>query len=894
MDAERWQKLQDLFMAAHAVQGEQRERLLADHARIDPVLVEEARLLLAADARAGVMDVLGPRLASVASVLQDDRPGRIGAYHVVSELGRGGMGVVYLADRADGEFQQRVAIKLIGTSDADDPLHQRFLAERQILAGLIHPNIARLLDGGLTADGRPYLVMEYVEGLPITTYCDQQRLDLRGRLRLFGDVCAAVQHAHQNLVIHRDLKPSNILVSSDGRVHLLDFGIAKLIDPTASASPAPVTRVESRMMTPEYASPEQVRGESLGTTSDIYSLGVLLYELLCGCAPYQLTTRSPLEVATAVCEQDPLPPSVRATQGYRLEQGREEAEAAASSRGTSADRLPRLLEGDLDGIVLMAMRKEPARRYASADMLRQDIDRHLAGLPVLAHRGSRRYRVGKFLRRHRAEAIAATLVLAALVTGLSAAVVQGRRASRERDRAEQALAESTGVTNFLLELFQTGDPGETPPARLTALDLLQRGAQRADELSGQPLVRARLLDVVGQMSLHLGRLDEAQRRLEQAVALRRAAPGNTPADLAGSLIHLARVHRTRNEYERARALVNEALDLRRQALPADHPDTAEALYELGWLTFGTEQERLYRQALTLLAERPSTAARRVTLLQALSTNLRRQGRLAEAIAADKDALSVAERSFGPDHHTTGYAMIHLADHVADIEQDHAAAERLYRRGLEVMTRHFGDDSTRLLHGLNSLARLLGSRGDDEAEIHYRRALGISQSATGPEHPRVADQLAKLAGELARQGRLSEAETLVRQSLDLSIRTLGPRHQLVTTSRMPLLAEILDRQRRHREADETYRLAFEQVQRPSNVLVGQMERDYGLMLLRRGDHASAESHLLQSLSLLEQAYQGSAHPNVHETKRALMDLYRLRGKPDFVERYRVPPGRFIAY
>jgi serine/threonine-protein kinase len=892
MDAERWQQLQDLFMAAHAVQGEARERLLSDRARTDPVLVEEARSLLAADSRTGVMDVLGAQLASLASVLEEDRPGRIGAYNVVGEIGRGGMGVVYLADRADGEFQQRVAIKLIGTSDADDPLHQRFLAERQILAGLIHPNIARLLDGGLTADGRPYLVMEYVEGLPITSYCDDRRLDLRARLRLFGDVCAAVQHAHQNLVIHRDLKPSNILVSSDGRVHLLDFGIAKLIDSAAAVSRPPLTRLESRMMTPEYASPEQVRGESLGTTSDIYSLGVLLYELLCGRAPYRLTTRSPLEVATAVCEQDPLPPSVRASRGHDSAD-QQAAEAAASSRGTSVDGLTRLLDGDLDGIVLMAMRKEPARRYASADMLRQDIDRYLAGLPVLAHRGSRRYRAWKFLRRHRVEAAAAAVVLAALVTGLSVAVVQGRRASRERDRAEQALAESTVVTNFLMELFQTGDPGETPLAQLTALDLLRRGAERADELSSQPLVRARLLDVVGQMSFQLGRLDEAQRRLEQAVALRRA-PGNTPVDLASSLIHLARVHRTRNEYERARALVNEALDLRRRALPADHPDTAEALYELGWLTFGTEQERFYRQALTLFSDRPSTAARRVTLLQALSTNLRRQGRLAEAIAADKDALGVAERSFGPDHHLTGYALIHLADHVADIEQDQVTAERLYRRGLEVMTPHFGDNSTRLLHGLNSLARLLGGRGDNEAEVHYRRALAISQSATGLEHPRVADQLAKLAGEVARQGRLAEAETLVRQSLDLSIRTLGPRHQLIPTSRMPLLAEILDRQRRHREADETYRLAFEQVQRPSNVLVGQMERDYGLMLLRRGDHAGAESHLLTSLSLLEQAYQGSAHPNVHETKRALMDLYRRWGKPESIERHRVPPGRFIAY
>ena len=244
--------------------------------------------------------------------------------------------------------------------------------------------------------------MEYVDGLPITTYCDdQQRLDIRARLRLFVDVCAAVQHAHQNLVIHRDLKPSNILVSTDGRVHLLDFGIAKLIDRPAAA-PTPLTRIESRMMTPEYASPEQVRGETLGTASDIYSLGVLLYELLCGCAPYRLATRSPVEVATPSASR--IRASKRASRTSRAGEDAGGPEAGARLRGTSVERLARLLEGDLDGIVLMAMRKEPARRYASADMLRQDVERHLAGLPVLAHRGGRRYRLEKFLRRHRVEA----------------------------------------------------------------------------------------------------------------------------------------------------------------------------------------------------------------------------------------------------------------------------------------------------------------------------------------------------------------------------------------------------------------------------------------------------------------------------------------------------------
>jgi tetratricopeptide (TPR) repeat protein len=283
----------------------------------------------------------------------------------------------------------------------------------------------------------------------------------------------------------------------------------------------------------------------------------------------------------------------------------------------------------------------------------------------------------------------------------------------------------------------------------------------------------------------------------------------------------------------------------------------------------------------------------VTVLQALSTNLRRQGRFAEAVAADRDALRVAEQTFGPEHHATGYAMIHLGDHVSGVEQDFAEAERLYRRGLELMARHFGDDSIRLIHGLNSLAALLGSRGDTAAEQLYRRALTIRQSATGPEHPQVAEQLQKLAGELARQGRAQEAEALARQALAVTVRTLGARHPAITNDRLPLLAEVLDRQGRYEEADQTYGAAIEQTPM-QGVVPGQLRRAYGLMLLRRGDHTRAEQQLLQSLALLEKAYAGHDHPNVQETRRALMQLYQQWGKPALAERYRAPPGRFVPY
>ena len=883
MDTQRWRQMQDLFAEASALHGDARERFLREHEQADAEVVEQVRSLLAADSQTGILDAPVFRVRSVAKLVNDAVPDRIGPYRIVREIGRGGMGVVYHAERADGQFHQRVAIKLIGTPDADDPLHKRFLDERQILAGLVHPHIARLLDGGILDDGRPYLVMEYVDGLPITTFCDRNRLDVRARLRLFVDVCAAVQHAHQNLVVHRDLKPSNILVSNDGRVHLLDFGIAKLMNPALSRAQSPVTQQETRALTPEYASPEQIRGDTLTTASDTYSLGVLLYELLSGRQPYRLTTGSPHEVATAVCEQDPERPSTRAADNPHGE---------AEARSTTPDRLVRQLSGDLDSIVLMAMRKEPQRRYASADMLRQDIERHLSGLQVDAHRGSTRYRIGKFVRRHRVETAAASIVLVALVTGLTVAIGQSRRASRERDRAEQALIESEGVTNFLLDLFRTGDPGDPPPAELSAIDLLRRGALRANDLANQPVAHARLLDVIGQMSLHLGRWEEAERRLEQAVAIRRST-ADAELDLASSLIHLGWVYRARGDNVRARPLAEEALTIRQRVLPANHADVGEALYELGRLSGGLPQERLYREALAILPDSGALAERRVTTLLALSTNLRRQGRLEEALSGGREALRAAQRVYGPDHYVAGDAMVHLGDHVYHIEHDTAAAEQLYRNGLLLLTQRFGENSIRLVHGLNSLATLLGERGDASAEQLLRRALAIRQSATGPEHPGVAEQNHRLAAELARQGNTREAEALAQQALEVSKRTLGETHPVIAQARMPLFAEVYDRAGRYQDADRIYLAALSQSY-PTGVVAGEMRRIYGRMLLRRGEFSRAEEQLLKSFELLKEVYRGTTHPNVQESSRALMELYQKWGKADLVEKYRVPGGRYVPY
>src|SRR5688572_20503777 len=590
MDGDRWIRLQQLFAELREAAPDERIRWLSQVAREDDALAANLRSLLDADSTSGPMDSLAEHLTPVSTWLAGTArvPDRIGAYRVIRELGRGGMGEVYLAERADGHLEQRVAIKLIDESRDDDPQHRRFLAERQILADLVHPNIARLLDGGVVDDGRPYLVMEYVDGQPITDWCDQRRLSLRSRLALFCDVCAAVQHAHQKLVIHRDIKPSNILVAGDGRVHLLDFGIAELIAPADRLPDA--SQEEPGAMTPEYASPEQVRGDPLTTATDVYSLGVLLYVLVTGRRPYVLTRGLLADMADVICNHVPEAPSLRAARG----------DVDATSRGTSAGQLARAMHGDMDGIVAMALQKNPGDRYASADALREDIERHLARHPVVAHRGGLRYRALKFAHRHRIAVTATGLMFSGLVVMLSAAVVQGRRANRERIRAEQALAQSEGIAGFMLELFRSGGADDTASAEgLTAIDILRRGAARANALSDQPLVQARLLDVVGQMSLHLGQLDDAQRHLEQAVSIRRQAGAVARPELPASLIHLAWVYRARNEREQARTLVAEALGIREATLGTRHPDVAEALYELvGLLAEQSRSDCIVRRCLS--------------------------------------------------------------------------------------------------------------------------------------------------------------------------------------------------------------------------------------------------------------------------------------------------------
>jgi serine/threonine protein kinase len=506
MEPERWQQIKQIVNACLELEPDARERHIITVCASDATLAAEVKSMLASYAEVG--DFL-------AEPVWDSGPGelltgsRIGSYQLCEPIAEGGMGAVYRAVRSS-DFEKQVAIKLVKRGMDTNFILRRFRHERQILAGLDHPNIARLLDGGATGDDRPYLVMEYIEGTPITEYAEQHKLDIAARLEMFRTVCTAVQFAHQNLVVHRDLKPNYILVTSDGFPKLLDFGIAKLLEPDVDT-----TTTSLRLMTPECASPEQVRGEPVTTATDIYSLGVLLYSLLTGESPYQFTTRTPQEIARVVCETEPLKPSAI-----------------------------RPLPEDLDNIVLKAMHKDPARRYVSAEQLSEDIRRYLTGLPVIARKDTFRYRASKFVRRHKAASIAATLIAISLLAGMAATLWQAHIAGSERARAERRFNDVRELANSLL--FDLNDaiqplPGSTPVRKLLVDRALKYLNRLSQEAGGDPRLQEELAvayqrvgDVQGgvrnaNLGDSTGALSSYRKSLEMFEAIAAAQYGNLDA-----------------------------------------------------------------------------------------------------------------------------------------------------------------------------------------------------------------------------------------------------------------------------------------------------------------------------------------------------------------------------
>lgn len=544
MTPEKWEEAKEVFQSALALSGDRRTNFIAEACRDDGEMRAEVESLISAFDRAGAFieaPAVEDAMKLLDNVASDSVTGqRIGSYEIVKQLGRGGMGTVYLAVRADEQYEKKVAIKLVKRGLDSDFIIKRFLGERQILASLEHPNIARLIDGSRTQDGSPYLVMEYVDGVPLDLYCDQHKLSLTERLKLFRTVCSAVQYAHQHLVIHRDLKPSNILVTEEGTTKLLDFGIAKILSPEAAAQPLDRTATVMRLMTPDYASPEQVRGESITTSSDVYALGVLLYKLLTGHHPYRFDTPLPQEIERVVCEQNPQKPSTAIS---RLEESTASdgvttttltPEMVSEARDCRPEKLRRMLGGDLDNIVLMALRKEPQRRYATVEQFAEDIRYHLEGRPVIARKDTFGYRSAKFIKRHKIGALAASLIVVSLLSGIFMTVREERKAQRRFNQVRKL------ANSVIFEFHDSIEnlPGSTPARELLvkrALEYLDSLAQEAgDDPSLQRELSAayvRVGNVQGNPNnANLGDSAGAMQSYRKALAITERLLASQPAD----------------------------------------------------------------------------------------------------------------------------------------------------------------------------------------------------------------------------------------------------------------------------------------------------------------------------------------------------------------------------
>ena len=851
MTPDRWQQVKAVLSDALEREAAARTAFLDDACQGDEELRREVESLLASEAEIG--DFIETPVFRIHGDTQPLAVGqRVGAYRIVRELGRGGMGSVYLAERADEEFEQRVALKVVRRGMDTDEIVRRFRSERQILAHLDHPNIAKLFDGGTTEDGRPYFVMEHVEGQPIDQYCDDRKLSVRERLELFRRVCSAVHFAHQNLIVHRDLKPGNILVTEDGVPKLLDFGIAKLLDPGQEAFA--LTRAEVRPMTPEYASPEQVRGEAITTASDVYALGVLLYVLLTGHPPYRRARRDPESLAQEICEKDPPRPSsvIRQAGEARRPDGTAvelTPESVSRVREGDARLLKKRLAGDLDNIVLMAMSKDPKRRYASVDQLSNDIERHLEGWPVVARKDTLGYRARKFVGRHKAGVALAALFLLLIVGFSIAATILWQRAVREERRAK-------AVSQFLEDIFTVSNPDKSRGETITAREILDEGAKQINQsLADEPGVRADVSETVGRVYRNLGFAKQARPLLEEALRLRLEEYGSDDLRVASTRINLANVLRELDDNDAAERMIREALDIQRSHGATQSLEYASGLTNLGALLRARgkfdEAEQHLKEGLDIKRKLPDADPSDIAgSLNSLGSLYQDQGDLGKAREHFEEALEIRQEiAQGQPDPDMAYSLNNLGTLLQDLG-DLEGAEKYLREAVEMRRKIFGERDPRVAVSLSNLGTVRQLRGDAaEAERHFREALSIADEHLRKDHSYRAVYLRNLASALVTLGKPTEGEALAREAL----------------------AIFRDK--------------------PYSWRIPDTEGVLGSCLAAQGRFEEAEPLLTGSYLALSKD-EGGGGQKVPEALKRIVDLYTAWGKPEQAAAYRakLPPNR----
>jgi serine/threonine protein kinase/tetratricopeptide (TPR) repeat protein len=860
----------------------ERSAQLAAQCADDPELRTAIESLISRDLRREdpLLDAVG---AAAELLLEDHRDRligtRVGAYRIVSILGHGGMSTVYRGERDDSQYQHTVAIKVLQHAALHPRLRSRLHSERHILATLDHPSIARLIDSGELDDATPYLVMEYVDGESIDSYCDSRTLFIRERLELFIEVCAAVHYAHRNLVVHRDIKASNILVSGEGAPKLLDFGVAKLLAPESLSHTLPVTRLQERILTPENAAPEQVLGRPITTATDIYALGVLLYQLLSGRSPYRLLSYSQLQLERAICMDDPARPSQMVVSKLRGETDTDRSRIS-DRRGLSPQRLQARLSGDLDAIVAMAMRKEPDRRYPSVEALADDLRRHLQGEPVRARQGDWRYNAGKFVRRHLFAAFVTTAMFVGLVLIAGVTLWQNHRIGLARDATAQERDRAQQVSSFLVDVFSQADPYNAQGKQPTAKDLLDSGADKISaNVNLQPEVRAQLLESIALAYRHQGQTERAIKLFEKAVAIRREARPMNNRNLAAALSNLARALADGGFFVSAEGYLQEAIEL----MQADDPDSQEAadiLVQFGHFALNAKSDPararvLFSEALGIYRSLPGDQHLSIAAtLSALSTTAVWSGDFLVGEQYQRDALAIFRATVSRNHPDHAIALANLG-YILTQRGKYREAEQSLDEALEIERNVFGPDDVSVASVERDLGILYGREGDlrrarDSTEDAVRIAtkrLGASSYMRGY----FLDSLARLKL-LANDVNGAQADAL--EALHIYDTALAKRHLYVASARY-VLGEVLMRKRLLTEAEAQLRTAVDidaALAGADNWQTARSQASLAWILMQDGKDAEGEPMLVAAQSRL-QSTLGAQHPDTQQATSRLVQYYQ---------------------
>ncbi|MGE3166129.1 MAG: tetratricopeptide repeat protein [Planctomycetota bacterium] len=860
MDPVRWERAQALFHRVAELPLAERESWLAAHEPRDPELLVCVRQMLAADARPctlldqGVAHLADSVLARTGT-LPAGVPSVLGPYRLLRVLGEGGMGVVYLAERAD--LGSRAAIKILRDGWLSPARRERFAAEQRTLARLNHPSIAQLHDAESTPDGTSWFVMEYVEGQPLTEYCRRHETSLEGRLELVRSVGEAVQYAHAQAVIHRDLKPSNILVTADGTVKLLDFGIAKHLEGVDAT--VDQTRTGLRLMTPAYASPEQLRGEPVGIRTDVYSLGVITYELLTGRVPFDTGVPEEAAARAAMGPREAERPSVvarRATQPVGL-------------RRRDGVVPGRLSWADLDVLCATAMHWDPERRYPTVDALTRDIDHFLRGEPLEARPDSVRYRLGKFVRRNRKAVLASVLALA---VAAYASVFYAARLAAARDEALAESARTQRIQHFLWSLFEGGDEaGPAEELRVTAL--LERGIGEARSLDQEPVVQAELYRTLGTIHQKLGQFERANQLLDLALARQQELLGSRHLETMTTRVALGLLRLDQARLEEAEGLVREALDWATQVVGREHPMTVGALGALGRVLEARGQYddaiRVNSEVVAVYERQDRTSPEYASALGQLADAHYYAGHYEAADELNHEVLTCARRIYGDVHPRVADVLINLGASQADRGR-YLEAENFYRLALARLESFYGADHFRSASAMTMLGRVLVyQRKFDEGQALLERSSSIQERVHGPVHPRVASALNDLGSAALQEDRLDDAAAYFQRTLEIYQSVYGEEHSLVATATSNL-ASVLTSQQDFARAEELFRRAvgiFGRTLAPGHLSTGIARIKLGRSLLGLGRYAEAAEETLAGYEIVK----AQASPGVSWLRAARNDL-----------------------